>query len=90
MERFNLTEPQQRQWISDDTCPYHIKNERFESYHITYETFITHLKMIQGLGVDHWKKLQKRDEEETIPFNFNESMADVVDKVLHKKIPNVC
>lgn len=64
LERFNLTEPQQRQWICDESCVYHHKNKCPNAKYITYETFLQYLEMIRSFGKEHWKKLQTRNEDE--------------------------
>lgn len=64
LERFKLTEPQQRQWILDESCVYHYRNKCPNAQYITYEIFLQYLEMIRSIGKDHWKRLVTRNEEE--------------------------
>lgn len=71
LERFKLTEQQQRQWIYDESCTYHYKGECPNATHITYEHFLVYLEMIRSKGKNHWKKLQARLEKEPVTADFN-------------------
>lgn len=64
LERFNLIEPQQRQWICDKSCEYHHKNNCPNASQITYSTFLEYLEMVRSKGKDYWKQLETRRHEE--------------------------
>ncbi|KAL5287638.1 hypothetical protein ACFFRR_008500 [Megaselia abdita] len=85
LERFNLVEPQQRQWICDEMCSYHHKNECPNSTYVTYETFLRYLTMVRGLGRNHWKKLQTRPNDK--PYRCKEG-GDGVDEALQQMVLN--
>ncbi|XP_037920056.1 uncharacterized protein LOC119657284 isoform X2 [Hermetia illucens] len=56
MERLNLTEPVERQWVRDKTWSEHFEcpNQMYSSYN----SFLEYLEMIRNMGKDHWKTLQ--------------------------------
>lgn len=56
MERLNLTEPVERQWVCDKawTTPFDSPNQMYSFY----ASFLAYLEMIRNMGKDHWRTLE--------------------------------
>lgn len=77
MERLNLTEPVERQWIKDKTW-----SENFEcpnQMYSCYRSFLEYLDMIRKLGTQHWKTLECYEGSPNLVFqgyNFQSTNYD--------------
>ncbi|XP_037825196.1 uncharacterized protein LOC119613271 isoform X2 [Lucilia sericata] len=58
LERYELTEPMQRQWVFDKECNYHRRLDCPNMEYVTYKSFLEYLEMIRSIGKDYWRSLE--------------------------------
>ncbi|XP_046801331.1 uncharacterized protein LOC111684568 [Lucilia cuprina] len=58
LERYQLTEPMQRQWVFDKECNYHRRLGCPNMEYVTYKSFLEYLEMIRSIGKDYWRSLE--------------------------------